>query len=70
MSKLNIFVIGLTDFQQQELHTVANAKQHNFHSFLTPEEVLQEHHPFDELHARAQRQLAEFDGSIGAVISH
>lgn len=70
MSKLNIFVMGLTDFQQQELHTVANAEQYNFHSLLTPEEVVEEHLPFNDLLARAQHQLAEFDGSIDAIVSH
>lgn len=70
MNKLNVFVMGLTDFQRQELESVANAEQYCFHSLLTPEEVVEEQAMFNDLLERARQQLDSFDGSIDAIISH
>jgi biotin carboxylase len=70
MAKQNIFVMGLTDFQRQELQSVADADQYEFHSLLTPYEAVEEHAPFNELLERAHRQLDAFEGSVDAIIGH
>lgn len=70
MSRKNIFVVGMTDFQHNELRSVANAEQYQFHSLLTPEEAVEEHAGFNDLLERARHQLAAFDGSVDAIIGH
>lgn len=70
MAKLNIFVMGMTDFQRQELETVADADNYRFHSLLSAEEVVEEHATFNDLLDRAHRQLKAFRGSVDAIISH
>ena len=69
--KRNVFIVGLDDFQRGELETITNASGLEFHQLLGTEEATHpEEHGFTPLLERARAQLAEFDGSIDAIVAH
>lgn len=57
---LDIFVLGLLDWQRGELETIDHTEDYRFHSLLTYEELVEEQLGFDELLKRARRQLQDF----------
>ncbi len=67
--KKNIYVLGLLDWQRNELETIRNADRFKFHSLLTPEEVREQTTGFDELLGRARSQLKSGDPP-DAIVCH
>ncbi len=68
--KLNVFVLGLTDFQRRSLATVPHAERYAFHALLSYDEAVQEHAGFEDLLRRARQQLERFAGSVDAILCH
>lgn len=67
----NVFVLGLTDWQRAELETIPLAESLTFHDLLD-EPTLVEADTYDlaGLLERARAQLADFDGTVDAIIAH
>ncbi len=67
----NVFVLGLTDFQRQELRTIVNADQYVFHDLIGHEAlVAKDEIDFDILLHQGRQELDSFDGEIDAIICH
>ncbi|MDD9208188.1 hypothetical protein PU560_17210, partial [Georgenia sp. 10Sc9-8] len=67
----NIFVLGLTDLQREELATVRGAEEYRFHSLLDYTTlVLETDYDLDALLDRAREQLDTFEGSVDAIVAH
>lgn len=66
----DILVLGLLEWQRDELETIDHAEDYNFHSLLTWEELVEQRLGFDDLLSGARRQLKEFDGEPAAIICH
>ena len=67
----NVFVLGLDDFQREELRTITDAEHMVFHQLLEPDVVrYAEKYSFQTLLTRARGQLEAFDGTIDAIIAH
>ncbi|MGR3495622.1 MAG: hypothetical protein ACU0DY_10155, partial [Citreimonas sp.] len=67
--KKNIYVLGMLDWQLEELKTIRDADLCRFHSLLTTEELLDHTAGFDELLKRARHQLREGD-KPDAIVCH
>lgn len=68
---LDVFVLGLLDWQRKALESINHAEQYRFHSLLSWEEVVATTElGFDELLERARRQLNRFGGKPAAIICH
>jgi biotin carboxylase len=66
---LNVFVLGLDEHNAQLLEALPHAERYRFHALLDIDDLLhRETIPVPELLEQAQRQLAEFDGRVDAVI--
>lgn len=71
MPMKNIFVLGLTDFQREELETVRGAENYRFHGVLDYETLINTtEFDFETLLRDARLELDAFDGSIDAIIAH
>lgn len=69
--KKNIFLIGLDPFHLEMVRRVRHAEDYLFHSLLDYDEVITPAaYPFDQLLVKAERQLAEFPGTVDAIIVH
>lgn len=69
--KLNVFIVGLDDFNRKELDTIHNRQNYNFHCLLEPDEVLKlENYSIEDKLAKAQRILSGFDGQIDGLFTH
>ncbi|MBA4084627.1 ATP-grasp domain-containing protein [Janibacter terrae] len=67
----NVFVLGLTPMQREELGTVHETGGLEFHDLLDHESlVATEEIDFDALLERARAELDAFDGSVDAIVSH
>lgn len=67
----NVFVLGVTDQQREELGTVSDADELEFHGLLDYHSLVDpDTYKFRELLDRARQQLDEFDGSVDAIIAH
>lgn len=69
--KLNIFVIGLDDFNLRLLKGVRRADEYAFHGLLSVEEMVRARH--FEMHAlldKAGKRLREFPGPIDAIVGY
>ncbi|WP_274426152.1 ATP-grasp domain-containing protein [Chelativorans sp. YIM 93263] len=66
----NIFALGLLEWQRKELETIAEARELDFYSLLTWDELVGQRLGFDELLERARQQLGEFGGKPDAFICH
>lgn len=64
-----IYVLGLLDWQREELESIANADRYEFVSLLTHQELVEEHAGFDDLLDRCRRQI-ERDGRPDAIVCH
>lgn len=66
---LNIFVLGLNEYNLEELRGVENAERYRFHGLIDLQSVRQTHH-YDLLGLlnQCERTLSDFDGSIDAII--
>lgn len=67
----NVFVLGMTDRQREELGTVSGAEDLRFHNLLDYHSLVDpDTYVFEELLDRARRTLDDVDGSIDAIIAH
>jgi hypothetical protein len=68
----NIFVVGADEFNCNQLKRSRNARQYEFHTLLTFDEVKGngKYPSFDELIQRAEDQLDRFDGNIDGIIGY
>ena len=67
--KKNVYVLGLLDWQLDELETIRDADLCRFHSLLNNAELMDHEAGFDELLKRARRQLNESD-KPDAIVCH
>ncbi|WP_022950160.1 ATP-grasp domain-containing protein [Methylohalobius crimeensis] len=69
--KKNLFLIGLDPFHLEMVRKVRHAEDYLFHGLLDYDEVITPAaYPFDQLLAKAEHQLAEFPGTVDAIIVH
>lgn len=69
--KRNIFVIGLDDWHVEQLRTIRNADQYEFHPLLDYDRVVNpESYPVRELLADASAELNAFKGQVHGIIGH
>lgn len=69
--KLNIFIPALTELQREELQTVRQADDYNFHGLLDVERLVEAPEiDFDNLLREMRDELNGFDGSVDAIIAH
>lgn len=66
----NIFVLGMLDWQREELETIDHADEMAFHPLLSWEELIKQHVGFDELLDRARRQLRDSGVKPDAIVCH
>lgn len=67
----HVFVLGLTPLQREELATVHESGELQFHDLLDHETLVgTEEVDFDALLDQARAQLDAFDGSVDAIVSH
>jgi hypothetical protein len=65
----NIFVVGLDDFHLSQLQNLARADAYRFHSLISYKKIkCGETFPVREFLQQAPRTLAQFDGTVDAVI--
>lgn len=70
-SKLNVFVLGLDDFNRRLLATIRNAEGYRFHGLFSREEVdIPEQYFIPEMIDRALAELRAFPGSVDAIIGY
>ena len=71
MSKQNIFVIGLNEFNRSKLESLQHAGDYRFHELLSYEEVTeQEVYPVMDLLQKAEDRLTSFKSSVDGVIGY
>lgn len=67
----HVFVLGLTPLQREELKTVRERGDIEFHDLLDHESLVgDEAVDFDDLLRRAREQLDAFDGTVDGIVSH
>ncbi|MCQ4118436.1 ATP-grasp domain-containing protein [Rhodococcus tibetensis] len=67
----NIFILGLTDLQREELSTVRNAESFRFHGVLDYQTlVAADEYVFDDLLTTCRTELDAFPGTVDAIIAH
>lgn len=67
----NVFVLGLTPLQREELNTVHGGGDLVIHELLDHEVLVDEKTiDFDALWSRAGQELDAFDGSVDGIVSH
>jgi hypothetical protein len=64
----DVFVVGLDPSNAETLTRVPHAEDYRFHPLLTREECHLGEVPVAALLAKAEHQLDEFDGEIGAIV--
>ena len=66
----NVFVIGLDDFGRDRVRDLRESGRYQIHQLLETEDVVKaEGYDYDDLVARANAQLDEFDHNVDAVIT-
>jgi biotin carboxylase len=71
MSRKNVFVVGLNEFNLSLLRRLRGAENYDFHGLLDPAEVYDtEVFPIADMLRRAEEQLRAFDGSIDAIAGY
>lgn len=67
----NVFVLGMTDLQREELESVRDAARYSFRSLLSYDTLVRDtDYDFDALLDQARAELAEFSGPIDAIVCH
>jgi hypothetical protein len=70
VSQIDVFVVGLDEANMRTLNDVPDAVQYHFHGLLNIEEVQQGDIAIAELIQKAEKQLDDFDGEIGAIVGY
>lgn len=72
MSKKNIFIVGIDDFNLNELKAIDTADQYNFHSLGDYHDIQQKGKQSDvrSILEKARSILNDFDGSIDGIIGY
>ncbi|MBZ9558912.1 MULTISPECIES: ATP-grasp domain-containing protein [unclassified Modicisalibacter] len=71
MGQRNIFVVGLNDFNRLRLEKLRGAQDYRFHGVIEPAEVYDtEVFPIEDMLARAEAALRDFDGSVDAIVGY
>ncbi|MEU4364514.1 ATP-grasp domain-containing protein [Promicromonospora sp. NPDC023987] len=67
----NVFVLGMTDLQREELGSMRRAARYRFRSLLDYHTLVRDtEYDFDALLDEARAELADFSGPIDAIVSH
>lgn len=67
----NVFVLGLDELNLETLQHLPGCESCRFHQLLSLDELLDlERVPFEELLARAEGQVRDFDGSVDAIVGY
>ncbi len=67
----NVFVLGIDDFNLQQLRAIRNADNYHFHSLLSFDEVkAQGTYPFQSILDHARARLERFAGRIDAIVGY
>lgn len=68
---MNVFVIGLEEFNLRQLRTIRDADEYNFHGLVSYGEIVDpEHYPIEAMLDEARLRLKGFGGSVDAIIGH
>ena len=68
---LNVFAVGLDDFNLKLLNKVRNPERYRFHPLLTYDQVVTaKRFDMDALLDEARRQLDVFDGPVDAIVGY
>jgi biotin carboxylase len=71
VTRLNIFVLGLDELNQESLEALPGAEDYRFLPLLSVDELIESGQVnLAQLLDKAQRQLDEFDGSVDAIIGY
>lgn len=69
--KRNIFVLGLDEWNREQLESIRGASNYRFHSLLDYDELVNpSHYPVARLLEKARDQLREFPGEVNGIIGH
>lgn len=68
----NIFMIGLSEYNREELRSISSAESYQFHSLTDPAQDAEYQVEFDvpEILTDLEKQLFEFKGSIDAITTY
>ena len=66
----NVFVLGLDDANREVLGELPGADSLTFHQLLTQDELQEGEVDVPDLLERAEAQLAEFEGSVDAIVTY
>ncbi len=66
----NVFVLGLDDANREVLRGLPDADSLTFHQLLTQDELQEGEVNVPDLLERAEAQLADFDGSVDAIVTY
>lgn len=67
---LNVFVLGMDEANHEVLRGLPRAEDITFHQLLTQDELQEGEVSVPDLLQRAEDQLAEFDGSVDAIVTY
>lgn len=68
--KKNIFVMGLEPYNRAKLNSIRNAEDYEFHPLLPYEDVVKPYnYPYEELLAKADARLRNFNGTVDGIIT-
>lgn len=71
MSHKNIFIVGLNAFNRERLESLRGAEKYRFHGVIDPAEVYDtEVFPIEDMLARAEAELRDFEGSVDAIAGY
>src|SRR5699024_5679810 len=66
----NVFVLGMDDANHEVLRGLPGTDAITFHQLLTQDELQEGEVNVPDLLDRAETQLAEFDGSVDAIVTY
>lgn len=70
MTRRNVFVIALDEFNLSTMHGLREANRYHFHSLLPREQVLKaDEYDYEQLLADADEELLAFNGSVDAIVT-
>lgn len=70
MNAIDIFVLGLDEGNVRTLEKIPGADRFRFHPLLGIDETQEGEIPIEDLLHKAEKELADFDGRIGAIVGY